>query len=70
MAESLTFSQPWTAQADYSYFYDAGGRRRCYLAPERFYESDTDTAQLAQEPLRWSMVRGSNRDSTDTLYLP
>jgi phosphoinositide-3-kinase, regulatory subunit 4 len=43
-------------QADYSYFYDAGGRRRCYLAPERFYESDSDTAQLAQEPLRWSMV--------------
>ena len=29
---------PW--QADFSFFFDTGGRRRCYIAPERFYESD------------------------------
>ena len=27
------------AQADFSFFFDAGGRRRCYLAPERFFEA-------------------------------
>ena len=27
------------AQADFSFFFDTGGRRRCYIAPERFYES-------------------------------
>jgi len=25
-------------QADFSFFFDTGGRRRCYIAPERFYE--------------------------------
>lgn len=24
--------------ADFSFFYDIGGHRRCYIAPERFYE--------------------------------
>ena len=24
--------------ADFSYFFDAGGRRRCYVAPERFVD--------------------------------
>ena len=27
--------------ADYSYFFDAGSRRRCYVAPERFREFGT-----------------------------
>lgn len=25
--------------ADFSFYFDTGGRRRCYIAPERFYES-------------------------------
>jgi len=25
-------------QADFSFFFDTGGRRRCYIAPERFHE--------------------------------
>ncbi len=29
----------WLSQADFSFFFDTGGRRRCYLAPERFYEA-------------------------------
>ena len=30
-----------TPQADFSFFFDTGGRRRCYLAPERFYEASS-----------------------------
>ncbi len=26
-------------QAEYSFFFDTGGRRRAYIAPERFYTS-------------------------------
>lgn len=26
-------------QADFSFFFDTGGWRRCYVAPERFYDS-------------------------------
>ena len=32
-------SLPADNPADYSYFFDAGGRRRCYVAPERFREA-------------------------------
>lgn len=31
-------------QADFSFFFDTGGRRRCYLAPERFYEAPSAAA--------------------------
>ena len=31
-------------QADFSFFFDTGGRRRCYLAPERFYEAQSAAA--------------------------
>jgi serine/threonine protein kinase len=37
-----------TVQADFSFFFDTGGRRRCYLAPERFYEASS--AAAAQGP--------------------
>ncbi|KAK9090955.1 hypothetical protein Sjap_024132 [Stephania japonica] len=41
--------------SDFSFFFDTGGRRRCYLAPERFYEHGGE-AQVAQDaPLRPSM---------------
>lgn len=45
-------------QADFSFYFDTGGRRRCYIAPERFYESGTmgDAARLAAQPLRPEMV--------------
>ncbi len=44
-------------QADFSFFFDAGGRRRCYIAPERFYESaGADAALLASQPLNPAMV--------------
>jgi phosphoinositide-3-kinase regulatory subunit 4 len=46
-----------SAQADFSFYFDTGGRRRCYIAPERFYESGAaDVAQLAVERLQPSMV--------------
>ncbi|BDA42626.1 probable phosphoinositide 3-kinase regulatory subunit 4 [Coccomyxa sp. Obi] len=38
--------------ADFSFYFDTGGRRRCYIAPERFYESGTsDPGQLAMQRL-------------------
>ncbi|KAK9909837.1 hypothetical protein WJX75_008190 [Coccomyxa subellipsoidea] len=38
--------------ADFSFYFDTGGRRRCYIAPERFYESGTsDIGQLAVQRL-------------------
>ena len=49
-------------QADFSFFFDAGGRRRCYIAPERFYESaGADAALLASQPLEPAMVRPTSR---------
>lgn len=41
------------AQAEFSYFFDTGGRRRCYIAPERFY---VDCARPVG-PLTPQMVR-------------
>ena len=44
-------------QADFSFFFDTGGRRRCYIAPERLYTSDTPEADaLSEAPLHPSMV--------------
>lgn len=44
-------------QADFSFYFDTGGRRRCYIAPERFYESGTsDPGQLAMQRLLPEMV--------------
>ena len=41
-------------QADFSFFFDTGGRRRCYLAPERFY-SPSDAPE-GEAPLQPAMV--------------
>ncbi|KAK9817197.1 hypothetical protein WJX72_010933 [[Myrmecia] bisecta] len=42
--------------ADFSFFFDTGGRRRCYIAPERFYNSSVvDAAKLPALPLQPSM---------------
>jgi len=66
-------------QADFSFFFDAGGRRRCYIAPERFYESaGADAALLASQPLEPAMVRapcpvfcwGSNEGANACLQSP
>ena len=35
--------------ADYSYFFDTGGRRRCYVAPERFRDVDNNGGPSAQD---------------------
>jgi len=44
-------------QADFSFFFDTGGRRRCYLAPERFFEAPA-AAIDASAPLTPEMVGG------------
>ena len=45
------------SQADFSFFFDTGGRRRCYIAPERFFISDVpEAAALADAPLQPSMA--------------
>ncbi|MCO5613378.1 hypothetical protein L7F22_067654 [Adiantum nelumboides] len=32
--------------ADFSFFFDTGGRRRCYVAPERFFEPGGDVGNI------------------------
>lgn len=41
--------------ADFSFFFDTGGRRRCYLAPERFHEGNVDSVATSDAPLTPSM---------------
>ncbi|XP_020111935.1 probable serine/threonine-protein kinase vps15 isoform X2 [Ananas comosus] len=41
--------------SDFSFFFDTGGRRRCYLAPERFYEHGGETQVAPDSPLKPSM---------------
>ncbi|KAL7093690.1 hypothetical protein ACP275_11G054800 [Erythranthe tilingii] len=39
---------PYDDPSDFSFFFDTGGRRRCYVAPERFYEHGGE-AQVVQD---------------------
>lgn len=41
--------------SDFSFFFDTGGRRRCYLAPERFYEPGSEAQIAADATLKPSM---------------
>lgn len=41
--------------SDFSFFFDTGGRRLCYLAPERFYEHGDDMPVAPDAPLKSSM---------------
>ncbi|CBI27987.3 unnamed protein product, partial [Vitis vinifera] len=41
--------------SDFSFFFDTGGRRLCYLAPERFYEPGGEMQVAQGAPLRPSM---------------
>ncbi|KAL9242324.1 hypothetical protein vseg_016337 [Gypsophila vaccaria] len=41
--------------SDFSFFFDTGGRRLCYLAPERFYEHGSDLPVAHGSPLKPSM---------------
>lgn len=41
--------------SDFSFFFDTGGRRRCYLAPERFYEHGGEMLIPPDAPLKPSM---------------
>lgn len=45
--------------ADFSLFFDTSGKRKCYLAPERFYDpgQGITPAQAATAPLTPAMVR-------------
>ena len=60
---------PWPAvlpadnPADYSYFFDTGGRRRCYVAPERFQEAGgggVDEAVVSQAGAHTRPLFGSS----------
>ncbi|KAK3155588.1 hypothetical protein QOZ80_2BG0205210 [Eleusine coracana subsp. coracana] len=41
--------------SDFSFYFDTGGRRRCYLAPERFYEHGGESQSVPDSPLQPSM---------------
>ncbi|XP_021757336.1 phosphoinositide 3-kinase regulatory subunit 4-like [Chenopodium quinoa] len=41
--------------SDFSFFFDTGGRRLCYLALERFYEHGDDMPVAPDAPLKPSM---------------
>mmetsp|Transcript_4856 Transcript_4856/g.17598 ORF Transcript_4856/g.17598 Transcript_4856/m.17598 type:complete len:1806 (+) Transcript_4856:266-5683(+) len=41
--------------ADFSFFFDTGSRRRCYLAPERFYDAGNPPADGEGAPLQPAM---------------
>ncbi|KAG6478579.1 serine/threonine-protein kinase VPS15-like [Zingiber officinale] len=41
--------------SDFSFFFDTGGRRRCYLAPERFYDHGGESPVAPDAPLKPSM---------------
>jgi len=46
---------PLDDPSDYSFYFDTGGRRRCYLAPERFYEHGGESQVAVDAPLQPSM---------------
>ncbi|GFS33637.1 protein kinase family protein [Actinidia rufa] len=46
---------PHDDPSDFSFFFDTGGRRRCYLAPERFYEHGGEMQVSQDAPLKPSM---------------
>lgn len=46
---------PYDDPSDFSFFFDTGGRRLCYLAPERFYEHGGEMQVAQDAPLRPSM---------------
>ncbi|KAL3535683.1 hypothetical protein ACH5RR_004144 [Cinchona calisaya] len=46
---------PHDDPSDFSFFFDTGGRRRCYLAPERFYEHGGEMQVTQDAPLKPSM---------------
>lgn len=57
-------------QANFSFFFDTGGRRRCYIAPERFYESSETNLVDPKEPLKQSMVGPPQSKSLCSSKLP
>ncbi|CAI0426197.1 unnamed protein product [Linum tenue] len=46
---------PYDDPSDFSFFFDTGGRRLCYLAPERFYEHGGEMQVAQDAQLRPSM---------------
>ncbi|ESW24959.1 hypothetical protein PHAVU_004G175100 [Phaseolus vulgaris] len=43
---------PYDDPSDFSFFFDTGGRRLCYLAPERFYEHGGEMQMAQDTPLK------------------
>ncbi|KAG5106365.1 hypothetical protein JHK82_043335 [Glycine max] len=43
---------PYDDPSDFSFFFDTGGRRLCYLAPERFYEHGGEMQVAQDTPLK------------------
>ncbi|XP_028806486.1 LOW QUALITY PROTEIN: serine/threonine-protein kinase VPS15 [Neltuma alba] len=46
---------PYDDPSDFSFFFDTGGRRLCYLAPERFYEHGGEMQVVQDASLKPSM---------------
>ncbi|XP_044463913.1 serine/threonine-protein kinase VPS15-like isoform X2 [Mangifera indica] len=46
---------PYDDPSDFSFFFDIGGRRLCYLAPERFYEHGGEMQVAQDAPLKPAM---------------
>eukprot|EP00850_Spirogloea_muscicola_P001771 SM000006S19536 [mRNA] locus=s6:1491579:1504808:+ [translate_table: standard] len=46
---------PLDNPSDYSFFFDTGGRRRCYVAPERFYDPALQSTPPVEAPLEPAM---------------
>eukprot|EP00850_Spirogloea_muscicola_P004936 SM000022S07150 [mRNA] locus=s22:188681:200036:+ [translate_table: standard] len=46
---------PLDNPSDYSFFFDTGGRRRCYVAPERFYDPALQPIPPVDAPLEPAM---------------
>lgn len=51
---------PLDDPADFSLYFDTSARRTCYLAPERFFDSDSDIAHLRQ------LILEKGTDNVDT----
>ncbi|KAL2654025.1 hypothetical protein R1flu_022153 [Riccia fluitans] len=46
---------PVDFSGDFSFFFDTGGRRRCYVAPERFYDPKLDSGVKPESSLEPAM---------------
>jgi phosphoinositide-3-kinase regulatory subunit 4 len=58
---------PLDDPSDFSFFFDTSSRRTCYIAPERFYAADSETAKQRSQKSRAGMEDEiGNRDGRVT----